>query len=181
MMKKLLPVMVFALVLFAGVAHAGQRMESVLIPNGLAHAQLGDWITFKMGDGTTQKHSVIERLGDTPTSEIVTRIETFKNGEIQGSKRVRQAIGEELVKPPVPDGEEHAYETRKETVTFEGAALAIDIIDVYDAKSNKLLRTWYLSPELPMYGVIKKVFADGSPEFEVIDFGFADGEKTAAE
>lgn len=173
MTKKMLPVMLAAIVL-ATAACAAEQFEKVFIPNGLAHAEIGDWITFKMADGTTQKHSIIERTGESPDGEIVIRIEAFSNNELQNSRRIRQAIGKEFVEPPVPEGEKHTYERRKENITFEGAQLEITIIDVLNG--GKLSRTWYLSTELPVYGVIKKTFANGSSEFEVVDFGFADGE-----
>ena len=175
MMKKMVPALIMVLVLAAGAAGAAERFEKIFIPNGLAHAEIGDWIMFKMGDGTVQKHSIVEREGDAPKGEIVVYIQNMVNNEPTTGRRIRQPIGEEFVEPPVPEGESHTYERRKETVMFEGAALEITIIDVFNG--DKPVRTWYLSSELPVYGVIKKVLANGDSEFEVIDFGFADGEE----
>lgn len=175
MMKKLVPALIMVLALSAGAAKAAERFEKIFIPNGLAHAEIGDWIMFKMGDGSVQKHSIVEREGEGPKGEIVIRIENMVNNEVASTRRIRQPIGEEFVEPPTPEGETRHYERRKETVTFEGSALEITIIDVFN--KDKLDRTWYLSSELPVYGVIKKVFANGDSEFEVIDFGFADGEE----
>ncbi len=172
MSKKLLAALLAATFL-ASAAFAAESLSKVLIPNGLAHAQIGDWIMFKMADGTIQKHSIIERTGDAPNGEIVVHIETMVNNQPQDARRFRQAIGEEMVEPPVPDGQIHTYRRRRETITFEGTQLEITILDVMSGGS--LVRTWYLSTELPVYGVIKKTFANGSSEFEVVDFGFANG------
>lgn len=171
MVRKMLAA-AFAAMLLTGIAAAAENFEKVYIPNGLAHAQMGDWITFKMSDGTTQKHTIIERTGDTPSGEIVVQIESFTpSGSLTGTRRLRQPIGPEMVEPPAPAGTNYTYERRKETISFEGAQLEITILDV---KSNGAIqRTWYLSPELPVYGTIKKTFANGSSEFEVVDFGFA--------
>ena len=171
MAKKMLSVALAALLL-ATAPFAAETFTRVYIPNGLAHAEIGDWITFRMADGTTQKHSIVERTGAIPDGEIVVHIETYSSAnELQNSRRIRQAIGPEMVEPPVPAGENHTYDRRKETIIFEGAQLEITILDV---KNNGVLqRTWYLSPELPVYGTIKKTFANGSSEFEVVDFGFA--------
>ncbi len=172
MAKRLMAAALAAIVL-ATASFAAETLSEVTIPNGLAHAKLGDWITFKMADGTQQRHTVIERTGDTPTSEIVVRIETLVNNQPQDVKRFRQNVGEEFVKPPVPYGETHTYRRRQESITFEGTLLEITILDIMN--NGTLVRTWYLSTELPVYGVIKKTFANGSSEFEVVDFGFGDG------
>ncbi len=172
MPKKFLAAL-FAAILLAGALSAAETLAEVRIPNGLAHAQIGDWILFKMADGTLQKHSIIERTGAAPDGEIVVHIETMVNNQPQDARRFRQAIGEELVKPPVPAGQTHTYRRRQESIIFEGTALDITILDVLN--NGALERTWYLSAELPVYGVIKKTFANGSSEFEVVDFGFANG------
>lgn len=174
MMKKMGIALVLVMTLVAGAARGADRFEKIYIPNGLAHAEIGDWILFKMVDGTTQKHAIVEREGEGPTAEIVIRIENIVNDQPSSARRIRQAVGEEFVEPPVPEGEKHTYERRKETVMFEDSALEITIIDVFN--NDSLERTWYLSSELPVYGVIKKVLASGASEFEVIDFGFAEGE-----
>jgi hypothetical protein len=169
MFAVLMAAMIMASVSFAGEV---ETFTKVFIPNGLAHAEIGDWITFRMADGTTQKHTVVERTGDAPSGEIVVSIESYSSGNaLQSTRRIRQAIGEELVEPPVPAGESHSYDRRKETIAFEGAQLEITVLDVKN--NGALQRTWYLSPELPVYGTIKKTFANGSSEFEVVDFGFA--------
>ncbi len=174
MPRKMLAV-ALAAILLATASFAAERFEKVFIPNGLAHAEMGDWITFKMADGTRQKHSIVERTGSAPNGEIVIHIETYSAAnELQNSRRVRQAIGEEFVEPPVPAGQKHSYERRKETINFEGAQLEITILSVYN--NGALQRVWYLSPELPVYGTIKKTFANGASEFEVVDFGFANAQ-----
>lgn len=179
MVRKLLVAAFAAAVLvsvsLASVSFAAENFEKVYIPNGLAHAEIGDWITFRMADGTTQKHSIVERTGDAPNGEIVVSIESYSAAnQLQNSRRIRQAIGEEFVEPPVPAGQKYTFERRKETINFEGAQLEITILEVYN--NGSLMRVWYLSPELPVYGTIKKTFANGSSEFEVVDFGFANAQ-----
>ncbi len=129
-MAKRLMAAALAVMVLATASFAAETLPEVTIPNGLAHAKLGDWITFKMADGTQQRHTVIEKTGDTPTSEVVVRIETLVNNQPQDVKRFRQAVGEEFVKPPVPYGETHTYQRRKESITFEGTLLEITILDI---------------------------------------------------
>lgn len=172
MTKRMVCALFAAFVLTAAAACAAETFANVVIPNGLAHAEIGDWITFKMADGSSQKHSVVERTGDSPSGEIVINIESYSAGNtLMSSRRIRQAIGPEMIEPPVPAGESHSYTRRKETIAFEGSQLEITILEVLN--NGSLQRTWYLSPELPVYGTIKKTFANGSSEFEVVDFGFA--------
>lgn len=171
-MVRKVAVAALAALLLGCAANAGEILQKIVIPNGLAHARVGDWITFKMADGTRQKHTVIERTGDSPGGEIVVQVETYTpSNSLSGTSRMRQPIGPDMVEPPVPPGESHSYERRKETINFEGTQLEITVINVRN--NGSIQRIWYLSPELPVYGTIKKTFADGRSEFEVVDFGFA--------
>ncbi len=158
-------------------ARAAERYLKVTIPNGLATAVTGDWVEFRLRDGRNQRVSILDREGSSPDGKVSIRTEHYLDGKILDSRRVSQAIGEEFVEPPAErDGEKgDSFGRRRGTAIIQGGEAEVSIIDVY--KGDRLLRTWYLSPEIPVYGVLKLVRGDGTSEFEVVDFGVADGAK----
>ncbi len=170
--------MALALAFLAGIAGAGEKYKMVTIPNGLYTAEIGDWVEFKMSNGMVQKVSILERSGSGPKAQITIRTENYRDGRIQDSRRVVQDVGEEYVDPPADrEGGEKgdSFGRRKGVAMIQDGETEVNIIDVY--KGDKLLRTWYLTPEIPVYGVLKLVRGDGTTVFETIDFGVADGKK----
>ncbi len=171
-------IMALACVLLAGIASAGEKYKMVTIPNGLYTAEKGDWVEFKMANGMVQKVSILERSGSGTKAQVTVRTENYLDGKIQDSRRVVQEVGEEYIDPPADreGGEKGDSFGRRKGVAMIGDGEAeVNIIDVY--KGDKLLRTWYLTPEIPVYGVLKLVRGDGSTVFETIDFGVAEGAK----
>ncbi len=171
-------VMALAVTLMAGMARAGEKYQKVTIPNGLYTAEIGDWVEFKMANGNVQKVSVLERSGTGPKGQVTVRTENYRDGRIQDSRRVTQDVGEEYIDPPADrdDSEKgDSFGRRKGVAMIQDGEAEVNIIDVY--KGDKLLRTWYLTPEIPVYGVLKLVRGDGSLVFETIDFGVAEGKK----
>ena len=172
MNKRFLFVCATLFALCTALLPAADRYAEIYIPNGLAHAVVGDWVKIRLPDGSTQKHSVLSKTGEGATAKIVMRIETYRDDKLTGTKNEMMTVGEEFVKPPVPAGKEHVYERHNEVIAFDGSDLEVDIIKVF--QDDALLRTWYLATELPVYGVAKRVRADGVAEFEVVDFAFAE-------
>ena len=167
----------------AATAWCAGDMLSVLIPNGLWGAAVNDWVIFKMRDGTRVRHSVLTRTGQTKDSDITIRSEVLDGERVVSSRRWVQKIGEEFVEPPVEgefydngtvDRSQYSFTRREESIEFDGSRMPIQVVEVF--KGDTLQRTWYLSTELPVYGVIKRTSgSDRSSDFEVVDFGFADG------
>ncbi len=168
----------------AATAWCAGDMLSVLIPNGLWSAAPEDWVIFKMRDGSRVRHSVLSRTGQTSNDDITVRSEILDGERVVSSRRWVQKIGEEFVEPPVEgefrdngdiDRSQYSFTRREESIDFDGSRMIIQVVEVY--KGDTLQRTWYLSSDLPVYGVIKRTSgSDRSSDFEVIDFGFADGQ-----
>lgn len=163
-----LTVAILAVVSLGG-ALAGERYESIQIANGLAHAEKGDWVLFKMGDGKMQKHTVTDRSAEGADADINIQIVDFDGNIPVHSRNVRQKAGQPFVEPPPPDDKrKYTYERRKETVNYDGSAMEVTIVDVFDG--NNRVRTWYLSTEFPVYGVIKRMSGNAT-DFELLDYG----------
>lgn len=161
----------------ATVAVAGDMM-SVMIPNGLYEAESGDWVMFKMADGSKQKFSVVSKAGTGENADVTIRCETFDGDRMVTSRRWVQKVGKNFMQPPPEEKDEeqlkkYTFNRREDTINFDGSKMGIQIVEVY--KSGRLVRTWYLSTEIPVFGVIKRLGANKSTDFEVVDFGFADG------
>jgi hypothetical protein len=151
---------------------AEERYENIHIANGLASAAVGDWALFKLPDGKTQKHTVMARNGAGKDATATVQIVDFQGNVPVFSRKVTSPAGEEFVQPPMPEGKKYTFERRKETVNFDGSAIEVTIVDVFDG--NKKIRTWYLSTEFPVYGVMKRLDADDIPEISMVTFGVGD-------
>ncbi|MCD8140050.1 MAG: hypothetical protein LUE17_09800 [Planctomycetaceae bacterium] len=173
-----------AVVLFAATFARGGDMVSVLIPNGLWDAKVNDWVIFKMRDGSRTRHSVLARTGAGKDADITLRSEVLDGERVVSSRRWVQKVGEQFVEPPVEgefsdngevDRSLYTFTRREDSISFDGSEMPIQVVEVY--KQNNLLRTWYLSTQLPVYGVIKRSSgANRESDFEVVDFGFADSQ-----
>lgn len=179
-MVKCFVAFMFVLCSLTMVARAGE-MTSVMIPNGLYEAEAGDWVMFKMADGSKMKYSVVSRTGPGEAADITLRAETFDGDRMTASRRWVQKVGPNFMQPSVEGLEENdkakknfSFNRREDTINFDGSKMGIQIIEVFDG--NNLIRTWYLSTEIPVFGVIKRVGRSKAADFEVVDFGFAEGE-----
>lgn len=171
-------------VAFAAVLAFGGDMLSVLIPNGLWDAAPNDWIIFKMRDGSRVRHSVLSRTGQSKDADITLRSEVLDGERVVSSRRWVQKVGEQFVEPPVEgefsdsatvDRSQYTFTRREDAINFDGSEMTIQVVEVY--KADNLLRTWYLSAEMPVYGVIKRTSGTSrTSDFEVVDFGHADGQ-----
>ena len=158
-----------ALSLFIPAAFAGERYENIHIANGLSSASVGDWVLFRMPDGKTQKHTVVERNGSGESATATVQIVDFQGNVPTFSRKVTSPAGEEFIQPPAPEGRKYTFERRKETVDFDGSTLEVTVVDVFDG--DRKVRTWYLSTEFPVYGSMKRLNGNGDPEFSLVTFG----------
>lgn len=143
--------------------------EETLIPNRLATAKVGEWVSYGLPDGFVQKHTVVERSGDGAEAHLVIRIDNYKDGKIAGTSEIDEIAGEPMAPMPPARDEGAVATVRNEEVVVKGRKVEGLAIDV--KKGPALLRTWYLSPEVPVYGLVKRVDSQGNTEFEAIDFG----------
>lgn len=152
------------------VASLGVQAGETVIPNRLATAKVGEWVLYSIPDGKTQKHMVVERSGTGEDANVSIRVEDFENGKVVQTHEMVEIAGPEMAPmPPTKDPEAVAM-VRNDTVSLKGKTFPVTAIDI--KKGDDLLRTWYISPEFPVYGLIKRVEDKGSdPSFEAIDFG----------
>jgi hypothetical protein len=166
-----------AVCLFATLAVAEDRYENIHIANGLATADVGDWVLFKLPDGKTQKHTVIEKNGTGKEATAVVQIVDFQGTVPTFSRKVTSPAGEEFMQPPMPEGKKYTFERSKETIDFDDSEVEVTIVDVFD--KDKKVRSWYLSTDIPVYGTMKRVDANGNPEFSLVTSGTAVDAKDA--
>ncbi len=170
-----LPVAAVLVCLGVATAFAAERYENIHIANGLTSADVGDWVLFKLPDGKTQKHTVMARNGAGKEATATVQIVDFQGNVPVFSRKVTSPAGEEFVQPPMPEGKKYTFERRKETVDFDGSAIEATIVDVFDGDGSKKIRTWYLSTEIPVYGMIKRVGETGVDEIALVTFGVGAG------
>lgn len=169
MLRSLSAIIALLTVICLGTVSAGERYEKIQIANGLAHAERGDWVLFKMNDGKLQKHTITSRSGEGEDAELGVQIVDFSGNIPVHSRSIKQKAGKPFVEPPKPDDKKkYTFERRKETVKYDGSAMEVTIVDVYEESSR--VRTWYLSTEFPVYGVIKRMSGDKT-DFELLDYG----------
>lgn len=63
-------------------SHAG---ETILVPNRLALAKVGEWATYRIPDGFIQKHTVVERVGEGRKAQLKIRVDSILDGEVVDS------------------------------------------------------------------------------------------------
>lgn len=156
-----------AWVLAMAAVSAGE--SGTLIPNRLSTAQVGEWVLFQLPGGYTQKHMVVERTGDGEDANITVRVDDILDGKVTQTREVVEIAGPPTAPMPSPKDPGAVATVRDEEVVVKGKkfkALAVDV-----KKDGALLRTWYISPDFPVYGLIKRTEDKGNePSFEAIDF-----------
>lgn len=155
---------VAALMVLGGSALAGES-----VPNRMAKAEIGEWVAFALPDGYIQKHTVVKRQGEGADAEITLRVENVYDGEVVDVNYITELAGEALVTLPEPEDPAFTLSCRKTKFTLKGKefeGLALDI-----QKDGKPHLVWYVSADIPVYGVGKRTGADGAVTFEMADFG----------
>ncbi len=157
-----------ALVGGLGMAAALAGEETAKIPNSLADAKVGEWVVYKLPEGFTQKHMVVERTGNGPDATITIRITDMLDGKVTNTREIEEVAGEAMAPMPPPKDEGATAAIREGDAEVRGKEVDAIIVDV--KKGGALLRSWYLVPEIPVYGLFKRVDANGTVEFEAIDY-----------
>ena len=161
-MKTRVVALVFVVMAIAAVARAGEEG----IPNRLAAAKVGEWVLYKIPGGYTQKQTVVKREGDGAAAKVTVRVDNIYEGQVANSHEMTDTAGTSFAPlPPTDSGVK--LSVSKEKITVKGKTIDAVKLDKDNGES-----VWYLSPEIPVYGVIK-VISHGSETCDLIDYGDA--------
>lgn len=163
-MRKIVFLAIVGIGLF-GVGAAGET----LVPNRLAVAAIGEWVSFELPDGYVQKHTVVKREGEGPGALVTIRVDNIYDDEIVDSNYITETAGEPLAELPHPEREDITLSSAPETFGLKGKQYPGTAITV--KRDGKTIQVWYVSSDLPVYGLGKRVDAEGADDFEIADFG----------
>lgn len=156
----------------------GEEKE-ILLPNGLATAKVGDWVLYEIPDGYTQKMSVVKREGEGAEAEVTVRVENILDGEVVEFSERKQTAGEPMAPLPTPADPEVRLELASETITIGDKEYKGYSVNV--TRGEEWLHKWYIAPEIPVYGLVRRETKDGKENFSLLEFHKADAEAVDAE
>lgn len=159
----------------AAMIGLGAVLAGESVPNRLATAKVGEWASYKFPYGYTQKQTVINRTGDGPEAEVTVRIEDIYENEVVKTREMTQPAGEPMTQPQIPEnlGFAISIEIEKRNATVKGKTILATVIEVekdYDDDDDDEESEWWVSAEIPVFGLIKKV-TDDEIVFEIVDYG----------
>ncbi len=157
--------MLFLAVLMAMPAFGGETM----LPNRLATAEVGEWVMYQLPGGFTQRHMVVERTGSGEDANITIKVDDILDGKVTQSHEVTEIAGKPMAPMPQLKDPATTAVVREETVKVKDKSFKCVAVDI--KKGNDVMRTWYVSPDFPVYGLVKRVEVKGTePSFEAVDF-----------
>lgn len=167
--------MFLAFVLALGVCGAVGAVEynPDLVPNRLSFAKVGEWVSYSLPSGYTQKLTVMKRDGDGDTAMVTVRVENIYEGEVTESREITHEAGEPYSAPQVPQRQGVTVALRQETADMKGRPVAVSVVEINtyapDPDERKSVEYWITS-DVPVFGILKKV-EDGEIEWELADWG----------
>lgn len=142
--------------------------EEIFLPNGLATAKVGDWALYQIPDGYMQRLSIAKRTGEGIDAEVTVRIESILNDKtVEFIERVQPA-GEPMAPMPEPDDASVRLDLTRETMHMNGKDLTGYSVNVM--RDDTWLQTWYISPMVPIYGLVKCETDDGRGDFKLLAY-----------
>lgn len=153
-----------ALVFCLASASAG---EGAVIPNSLHDARVGEWTLYKTQNGYTQKHTVVKVDGTGPSAAVAVRIDNIYNGEVVDSHEVYHEAGGVNHPIKLPEGRDAKIEVSTKDVTVKGKTIRATVVEL-ERDDDEM--EWYLSDEVPVFGMIKQI-SDDDLEYDLIDYG----------
>lgn len=167
------------LVAFVAVAAVASAEDSeYYIPNPLGDAEVGDWVRYAVSaDGNQeQRMTVVRRQGEGDDLKITVKYDTYSQGKLVNSGQTIHDAKDFTNELPAQAG--HAeINIDEEEVEVKGTTLVVTVVrfaeEPEEGKKTGKTREWYLSDDIPVYGVIKQV-ENGEKTSSLLDFGFAD-------
>ncbi len=162
-MQKTLTLMIAALVLTCSAALADD--DAQMVPNRLATAQVGEWASYQLQSGYIQKHTVTKRDGSGPDAMVTVLVENYYDDELVDSREITQEAGEPMHLAEAPEGSE--IDVDIETMTILGRSMQVWSIEI-DYDDDKDVE-WYISPDVPVFGLIKQE-SDRGEDYVLVDY-----------
>lgn len=167
-MKKFFLIAALALAAFVLVPASVKGGDPVLLPNRLASAKVGEWVTYRIPDGFTQRHLVVERSGDGAKALIKIRVDSILDGDVVDTTEMVEIAGDDLVEMPDPEEKGVTVSLARKDLIAVGKQVEGYTVEVF--KNGELYQTWEVAPSLPVYGLLGRKTNDGGlTDFEIID------------
>lgn len=168
--------LVLAALVAVSCAARGEDEEEYYIPNPLAEARVGDWVRYvASADGhQEQRMTVVGRQGEGDELKITVKYEVYSQGKLLASNQTVHGVKD--FANELPESGHATVTVDEEEVTIKGKPVACTVVHIEDeARDGKAGRTreWYLSDDIPIYGVVKQV-ENGENTSSLIDYGFAE-------
>ncbi len=170
-MKKIL--FLAGLLLAACPAVMAEDHNPDLIPNRLSFAKVGEWASYSLPNGYTQKLTVVGREPNPYGDQVTIKVENIYDGEVVTTQEITQDAGEAFTAPHVPYDQGVTVALRQEAVAVEGAPVAVSVVEMfhYDDDPEAATREEYwITSDIPVFGILRKV-EDGEVEWELADYG----------
>jgi hypothetical protein len=143
--------------------------DPIMLPNRLATAKVGEWVTYKIPEGFTQKHMVVERIGEGAKAQVKIRVDSILDGEVVDSIELVEIAGEELTE--MPDSEEDGVTVSLARKNLQAAGKTVNGYTIEIFQNGKLYQVWEVAPSLPVYGLVgRKTDDGGQTDFEIVDY-----------
>ncbi|MCD8141247.1 MAG: hypothetical protein LUE17_16035 [Planctomycetaceae bacterium] len=162
-----------AMLLAACPAVMAEDHNPDLVPNRLSFAKAGEWASYTLANGYTQKLTVVSRDGDPYGEQVTIKVENIYDGEVVETREISQDAGEPFTAPQVPYDQGITVNLRQEAVPFEGRQLAVSVVEIlhYDEDPEAVTREEYwISSDIPVFGILRKI-ENGEVEWELADYG----------
>lgn len=140
---------------------------SIFLPNGLSTAKAGDWALYRIPNGYAQRLSIVRRIGEGPNAEVAIRIESIMDGKVVEFSENTHAVGEPTASMPELEDGRVRVALSCETMAWGGKELSGYSMNV--TRGGRWLQKWYISPMVPIYGLVKCETDDGSGDFTLLE------------
>lgn len=173
-MRKMGVLVAFALVagLF-GAAYAEDDYNADLVPNRLSFAKVGEWASYSLPSGYTQKLTVTKRSGEGADAEVSIRVDNIWEGEVVDSREISEPAGDAFTAPRVPYEQGVTVALRQEVDTLKDNRVAVSVVEINtysDDPDEAGSVEYWITSDIPVFGILKKV-EDGEVEWELADYG----------
>lgn len=166
-MRKIL--LLSAVLAYCLAAASAAENATPSLPNRLAAARVGEWVVYSIPDGYTQKHTVVERVGEGAAARVAIRVENMADGEVVDTIEMVEIAGEPVAQIPPIEEEGVAVDVNAETFDILGKRFEGYVIEVF--RSGESYQTWRITPDLPVYGIAARTTNDGGhTDFAIVDY-----------
>lgn len=174
------PITLLALfLLHAALAFPGEREEEPEltvddIPTRIADAEVGEWVLYKLADGSQSRLTVVEKYKEYGDTYLIIQNEVTNKG-----KRARVSEERVCVEDAIKDLRDLSSEDKvtEAQVLVHGRRLRAVVVNFI--VDGRLVRQSYFSDKIPVYGLVKGVspLAKARNALTLVDYGFAEDEE----